>query len=266
MPCRYVGTMKPRLLAAVSLSAVAVATMAGCSSSGQGAIATASASQQTSVLTTASFPSVVGDAVGAARSAHVDMTITASGNTITADGDVSYGDATSGTVMAMTMNLPTMSNVDMKFVGGKIYIDLGAQTQNKYVAIDPANGSNAISKSFASIADSADPGKAFTLVKSAISSVTVAGAPVALDGVEATPYTVSLMTSGLLSALGLPTTATSTLPPQIDYTYWIGPDNLIRKETFTLAGTSEELDYSKWGEPVSVQAPDPGQITQMAGL
>jgi len=52
-----------------------------------------------------------------------------------------------------------------------------------------------------------------------------------------------------------------TLPATFEYTFWIGPDDLVRKMAFDLMGSQTEMTFSNWGAGAPVTAPTADQIT-----
>jgi hypothetical protein len=217
-------------------------------------------------LTADNFLSVVGAAGKQAKSAHFSMKVTAAGTTITMEGDFANGATAADSVASVTMDLPPDSGITMKQVGGILYANLGAKTQNKFVAINPADPSSTLGPQFSSLLNRANPASQLGAFKDAISTVEVGGSPELIDGVQATRYNVSVKSSAIVALMGVTGAAAAALPAELKYVYWIGPDNLVRKITVDVAGSSSEITMSKWGDPVTITAPTADEIITIAGL
>jgi hypothetical protein len=260
--------MRSRSLVAVLAVGVVLST-AACSTQTNAPTGSEQSSTRAATpltLTAANFITSVSGAQQAAKSAHMQMTLVTAGENITAEGDVLANPAATNDEMSLTMNVPGASGVKVKFIGGILYFDLGTASQNKYVKIDPSDQSDPLAKTFSGLLNEINPSNSLAGLKGAIKSVKVAGPAVAIDGVKATPYDVVVNTSALRSSLGLSGSAAAALPAQIEYEYWVGPDNPPRRMTYSASGTSEKIEFTKWGEPVSVQAPTADQITTVPGL
>jgi hypothetical protein len=217
-------------------------------------------------LTADNFLSVVGAAGKQAKSGHFSMKVTAAGTTITMEGDFANGATAADSVASVTLDLPPDSGITVKQVGGVLYANFGAKTQNKFVAINPADPSSTLGPQFSSLLNRANPASQLGAFADAINTVEVAGAPELIDGVQATPYNVSVKSSAIVALMGLSGAAAAALPAELKYVYWIGSDNLVRRITIDAAGATTEILMSKWGDPVTITAPTADEIVTIAGL
>jgi hypothetical protein len=191
------------------------------------------------------------------------MTTVAEGQTITSTGSAHVSGDTQE--LSMTMTIPGAGETAMRLVGGMLYMNMGEMTGGKYLQIDPADTTNPLSASVGEITSSLDPTKGVAGQQAAIVSVTKSGAPEQLDGVDAQPYELvidpSKISGDARASLDQAAAAGVTLPATIVYTYWIGPDGLIRKMAFDLMGGHTEMTFSSWGHGAPVVAPTADEIS-----
>lgn len=247
--------MKKRHLV-IAVAAVSL-MLTGCSDNKSGV-----GEEADTELTSANFISEITAAQVKAKSSHVEMKIDAAGQKAKAVGDVQIGASAAETKVAMKMDLGSSGagSFELRLVGGAFYINLGPLSQNKFAKIDLNDKSNPIGSQYGDLLDQLDPSKQLQQFKDAMTSLEKKGEPVELDGVKAQPYEVTLDTTKIESLSELPDGAGS-VPKEIVYTMFVGPDNLPRRITTDVAGSAVVMDYSKWGEPVDIKAPSKDQIT-----
>jgi hypothetical protein len=218
-------------------------------------------------LTKANFFEEVARAQAKAGSSHVAMRIDVGGQAIKGDGDLRLGEAASDTAMAMKMQTGQagLGSLEMRLVDQAFYLNFGPMTSNKFAKIDLTDESNPIGKQYAEIVGSLDPSQQFKDFEGAVTSVEQKGKAVTLDGVNAQPYEVVVDPAKLPAA----DQAKGHLPKKLEYTMYVGPDNLPRRILSELpglsgseAGTKMTIDYSKWGEKVSISKPTASEITK----
>ncbi|VXA95771.1 DUF6612 family protein [Aeromicrobium sp. 9AM] len=249
-------------------SFVAVAVVAGLSLSACGDKDDSAADKKTGssgggksvTLTQANFSDVLTDSQAKAKSSHVDMSIGVGGQTVKAQGDVKVGSSIKDVSMAMTMTMDSRE-MEMRLVDQTFYMNMGQITDDKFVKIDLTDESNPIAKQYSRIMDQMDPASQLRQFKAAVKSFEKKGEPQTIDGVKAQPYVVTVDTSKLDAIKDLPAASRSQVPKTIVYTMYVGSDDLLRRMEFELAGAKTTMDYSKWGEPVDVQAPSPDEIS-----
>ena len=151
--------------------------------------------------------------------------------------------------------------MDMRLVDATLYMNMGQMTQDKFVKIDLTDESNPLGRQFSQLTDQMDPAKQLAQLEEAVTKFEKKGEPQKIDGVATQSYAVTVDTSKLKALADLPSSATSQLPKTIDYTMYVGSDNLLRRMEFDLAGSKAQIDYSKWGEPVEIEAPAPNEIS-----
>lgn len=276
------GLMNPRLtkLAAIASTVVLALGVTACGSGDDQAqdaapkkAAAASATPSSPATTSpaddapvdatqAAFFQSITDAQVEARSSHVEMTIDGAGTAITAQGDVAVGRTPADTVMSMTMDTGAtgMGTVSMILVDKVLYVNAGGLTGDKYGAIDLDSSSSMIAQQFGSITEQLDPSQQLEQFQKALTSLEKKGKPETIDGVEAQPYELTIDPSKMVD-LGA---GGAAVPKTLTYTLYIGPDDLLRRITASVAGSTVRADYSRWGEKVDVEAPPADQISQDA--
>ncbi|MEK8226830.1 hypothetical protein NKG05_13200 [Oerskovia sp. M15] len=171
-------------------------------------------------------------------------------------GDIVFTDGSQN--LAMTMTVPGSGEMQIRVVDGIFYLNLGETSQNKFVAIDPADESNPMASAFDGLTEQMDPSASVEALEGAIVSVEKDGDPVDIDGVKAQPYTVVVDTTKLTGSMKEQADAAgSALPETLTYQYWIDADDLMRKVVMDVQGSVMEMTFSNWGEDLQVVAPRP---------
>ena len=252
--------MKKRYQFVVVVAAASL-VLAGCGGKDSAAKDSAVGQEAATELTAVDFVTEVASAQAKAKSSHVTMKIDASGQKISAVGDLQVGSKAADTKVSMKMDMGSsgLGSLEMRLVDQVFYINLGPLSGNKFAKIDLTDTSNPIGAQYGKIIDQLDPSKWIEQFKDAMSSMKKKGDPVELDGVKAQPYQLTLDTTKVPDLSKLP--AAANVPKQIVYTMFIGPDNLPRRISSEFAGSAVTMDYSKWGEAVDITAPPKDQIT-----
>jgi len=218
-------------------------------------------------LTATSFADMVDKQIDAGTY-HTSMTIGADELTINAEGDARL--TAEGAEMSMTMTVPGLDGgMELRMVGGKLYMNMGEMTGDKFYVIDPTDSDDPIASSFGSSLDQMSATESMESIKDAIVSVEKSGDPETIDGVEAQPYEVVVDTSKVTGAVAeqfaQAREAGATLPTTFTYVYYVGSDGLPRKMTMNLEGSATEMTFSGWGEDVTIEAPADDQLTDSLG-
>jgi hypothetical protein len=220
----------------------------------------------------------------AKNSVHMRMSMSIPGaGALSATGDIKFAGTKSA--VRMTMDVPSVGSMQMVVVDGTFYLKLpsglaglmgGADSglgDKPWIKLD-LGSSDALTRSLGSTADFAnqvDPAQMINQIKSAgtITKVTHE----TLDGQPTTHYLISVDVSKLageekqsVAGLGL-----TTLPFDI----WVNSDNLpvriITKVGYAdpVSGSSQQVaitvNYTNWGEPVTVAAPPADQVGSLDG-
>ncbi|WP_210767810.1 hypothetical protein [Cellulomonas humilata] len=262
-----------RHLLAVPAAAVLAWSLAACGGSAPAAAPTtsesASVEQEETVAEPAGFELTtenLGDiatAMLAAKTYDTTMVTDVGGASMTAQGQARVTDA--GNELTMTMSSAQMAApMEMRIVGGQMYINMGELTGGLFWQLDPTDTSNPLAASL-SQTTGATATDSFAEILPALVSVTKSGAPEQIDGVSAQPYDVVVDTSKMagVSAEQFASAAAAgvEVPKELTYTYWVGADKLPRKLVMDMMGSHMEMTLSNWGGPVTIEAPPADQVT-----
>jgi len=258
-----------RGIAVLSVASVGVLGLAACSSGTDAPASSSSATPEgekapakdsSSDLTAENFVQRITDAQLAAGSVTMATSTAVEGTTMDMTGDIVFTDGSQN--LAMTMTVPGSGEMQIRFVDGVFYMNMGELSQNKFVAIDPADETNPMASSFEGLTEQMDPTASVEALDGAIKSVEKDGEPVDVDGVKAQPYTVVVDTTKLTGSIAEQADAAgAALPETLTYQYWIDGDDLMRKVVVDLMGTSMEMTFSNWGEDLQVVAPSAEENT-----
>ncbi|UYM03717.1 LppX_LprAFG lipoprotein [Solicola gregarius] len=225
------------------------------------------AAQASGALTQDTFASSVSDAQSKAQTAHLEMDIEASGMEISGSGDMAMdpeSDDPKDSKMAMTMEMPMIGDLEMRLVDGIAYVNMGSYTQDKFATFDLTDDSNPLGTSLDEITKQADPNAMVKQLSGSLKDFEKTDETEEIDGVEATKYELTMDGSELggmmQQAEGSSLSGGSVdMPKKVVAYVWIGDDDLLRKMTMDLdSGSmpmSMEMTFTKWGEPVEVEAP-----------
>jgi hypothetical protein len=269
-----------RLSLAVIGSAVAVVALAACGTAGNAAPATPSAPK---VQTISDLAHLVSSRTAKAQTAHIDFTTGTSAGSFTGTGQVEFAGA--ATKMRMDLNSP-LGDIGMTLLGSTAYLKLPqnvAHTAKPWVRID-ANGTDPISKALSAIIDqerqTADPSKAIEQIGSAGTITSTSKDQV--DGAPATHYVISVDTAKLMASTSITPAMRQLfggsgvkLPAHVDYELWVDRNSLPVRLAFTETVTapksttpqkvSMNMEYTDWGQPVTINAPAADQVGPMPG-
>lgn len=265
--------MRTRTLAA-AFAAVALAFTAGCGSvtdAASGGDDTSSSSSSSSkgdtseggssdegatVLTTDNFADELSGAQVEAQTAHMTLSADVMGQSMEAQADVKTDADPANSAMSMTMDVAGQS-IEMVMADGAIYMKAPGTPQDKWMKISLDDVSAAGGEALAEMRNSMDPAQAIKNLKDALKTVKDTGETETLDGVEAKRYDVTLDTAKIADMAGQDA---ASIPDEITYQYWVGPDNLPRKVVVDLAGMPMEMTFTKWGEDVDIAAPPADEV------
>lgn len=218
-------------------------------------------------LTQANFSSSTSDAQMEAESVHLEAEGAMQGEDVTMSGDMAFGETLEETSFSLTMSAPSFGeDLSMLLVEGIMYLPEG-QGSDKYMKIDLTDDSNPMGALFAQIFSQADPTAATRSFEGAIDDFKSVGSE-EIDGVATTQYEVTVDTQKVMAEImgeDLMKMAQSQgggLPKTLTYDFWVGDDDqLPRRMAVDMMGSSMTMDFTKWGEPVDVQAPPESQIS-----
>lgn len=204
----------------------------------------------------------VADAQTTAQSVTIDITMSMAGEEVVAHGQTRAGDDPSDVEMTMTMEMPGLGTMEMRFVDGVMYMGLGAESGDKFIAIDADD--EMFGEDLALMLEQMDPAAQMELMKDAVLDVRQEGDAEQIDGVEAVPHVVVMDAAALVEASGVTAEDLegADLPETIESTIYVGPDTLPRRLVMDLMGMEMTMDFSAWGEDVTIEAPGADQILE----
>ena len=213
-------------------------------------------------LTAENIAQTIADAQEKAGSYDFTMTVAADGYVIQGAGSAHMG---AEPAVAMVLSSPDTGDVEIRVLAGQVYLNFGAMTGGKFVLVDPADTTSPLAGIAGGLAGQVDPTKAIAQTRAGIVAATKAGPPEQIDGVLAQPYEVVIELAKLpeeaLAPFAEAEAAGIPLPAEIVYTYWLGPDDLLRKVTYDLLGAATEMTFTNWGSGTAIQAPAADEIT-----
>ncbi len=209
-------------------------------------------------LTKDNFATEIGKAMTAAGSVHV--TLTSSGSVgLEAEGDQVVGTGDDAK-LSMTMSAGGQQ-FEMRMLDQKLYFDMGEITKNKFAVIDLTDTDDPIVKQFGGIAEQTDLSTQFEAFGDAVTKLEQEGDPVKIDGVETTPYQLTVDAKKAAAAQG------QTLPSGVGdtfaYTFYLDDDHLVRRLKSEVMGQGITMDFTDWGKDVTVEKPKDSEISDV---
>lgn len=206
-------------------------------------------------LTADDFTQRMNDAQLKAGSAHFEQKISVEGaGEVAMSGEMQIAEDPSQMRMRMVGDMSGME-MEMLVVDGTAYMKLGELTQNKYAKMGTDD-------SVSGLTAGTDLSSQLKLFKDALVDFTQDGTE-KIDGVDTKRYVLELDTKKVLdsSAEEVPAEAMDALGDTMTYEIFVGADDLPRKIKMDVAGTPMDMTFSKWGEPVDIQAPTADEIS-----
>lgn len=220
---------------------------------------TEKAPEASGVMTADDFAQRINDAQFEAGSAHFVQTVEAAGQKIESTGDMVIDEDPSKVRMSMTMT----GGMELRLVDGEIYMNMGELTGNKFFQ-PSSEDSNPIAEQLNASLEQANLGKQLETFKAALKDFKAEEGAETIEGVETTKYTLTLDTEEVFAAQGTEIPADAGIGETLDYVIFAGPDDLPRRMVMDIAGSAVTMEFSKWGEDVTVEAPPADQVTDQA--
>jgi hypothetical protein len=250
-------------LTAVALSAGLAACSSSGSTNGQGNAggATPTTAQQLGAKLVSGYRSIT--------SAHLNLTFTIAGITVTGSGDEKVSQGTL-TAMKLSESLPTGGTIQVIHVDNKTYVKLPAaenHTGKPYILVSPQSSSPIVQQLAGSLntALSAASIKTYDTFVRAAKSIKVDGHET-VAGVGATHYTVvvdvtKLPTTSAFSKQALAASGIKTIPVDL----WIDdqgrPVKIVEKLSIQGKSLNVTATIGKYNQPVSIAAPPANQVS-----
>ncbi|WP_456786303.1 hypothetical protein [Cellulomonas sp. P5_C5] len=215
------------------------------------------------VLTADTLDDLTG-AMLAAQTYDLSMVVEAGPASMTSQGQARATEA--GTELTMTTSGADAPPVEIRLVGGQMYVNMGELTGGLFWQIDAADTTNPLAAAMAQSTSASSAADSLAALLPALVSVETSGPEEEIDGVSTQPYDLVVDTSKLAGPTAEQFSSSIDqagvdMPAQITYRYWIGSDQLPRKLSLDLLGTHLEMLLSNWGGPVTIEAPPADQVT-----
>lgn len=253
------GTL--RIATAAALTLVVGLALAGCGEKPPAADSSSSEAEQQGAdtafepLTQENIAQRITDAQMKAGTAHLSQVMEIAGQKMTAEGDMTFTADFASTKAHVTQSGPT-GETETILVDGQMYMNLGELSQNKFVQFGEGNGMFEPKD----VIGAFSPQTQMETFGKAIKEFTVGESEV-IDGVETTQYTLLLDSTTLLSGSLTAGVDPALVGDTITYVLWVGnEDDLQRRTIMTFTDASTTAEFTRWGEPVDIQAPSPDQI------
>lgn len=270
-PTAYAGSMTRRF-SWLSGLALAGLVLAGCGGSGSSSDET----EQTDggggtnaaaavAMSKADFGERVMVATKSAGSAHVSMSVSFAGQELASESDLTWReDGSSASRTVTSMSLGSAFEMEAIQIDDVAYLKMGELTGGKYLKVDPNDPDSPLADLYDESAGAADAGAQLEMFDEGVVDVEVVGDGGQIDSVNTTEYTVTVDVAQVLESLDSEMTAGdgADMPETFVYTVFVGDDDLIRRMTTDIAGTTMTMNFSSWGQKVEVTAPPADQVTE----
>ncbi|MFD5213088.1 DUF6612 family protein [Microbacterium sp. NPDC058345] len=255
------STLWKRALATTTIALVAGLGLTACGTGGNDTTGTDKGGQSqtetaSGTMTADDFVQRINDAQYEAGSSHFVQTMDVQGQKIETSGDLVVDEDPSKVKMTMTM----AGGIEMRMVDGELYLNMGEVTGGKFYQA-PKDGSNPMVEQLNSSVGQANIGQQLEAFKTALKDFKAEEGAETIDGVETTKYTLTLDTEKLFEAQKTEVPEGADIGDTIEYEMFVGPDDLPRRLVMDIAGTAMNMEFSNWGEDVTVEAPPADQIT-----
>lgn len=224
----------------------------------------------------------VGDQTDESSTAHMKFTGDAGQMKITGEGDMQLGGG--DPAMAMDMDTGETGKMSMVLVDSVLYMKLPAelsQGDKPWIKIDSKDKSNPLAQILSSVVDqmrqNADPRASLEQFQEA--GEITSSSEEELNGEQTTHYKITVDVKKLADSQKDPTlkkamqTAIDSGLKDFPVELWLNGDNLPVRMTIQMptadptSGKSVpvnvQVDYTKWGEPVDIQAPPADQVGEL---
>ena len=253
---RAIATTTIALVAGLGLTACGAGGTETTTEPGTNGSQSQPAPETSGAMTAETFVQRINDAQFAAGSAHFVQTMEVSGQKIESSGDMIIAQDPSQMRMSMVM----AGGMEMRLVDGEMYMSMGEATGGKFVHLSAEAGSPIADELSASM-DQANLGEQLELFETSLQDFAAEEGAETIDGVETTKYTLTLDTETLFAEQGTEIPAEAGIGDTIEYVLYAGDDDLPRRMVMEVAGTAVVMEFSRWGEEITVEAPSADEIT-----
>jgi hypothetical protein len=246
-PLRFAQILTATVALGLSLAACGDKDASGPAGAGEASSAPAAAT-----LTQANFSERVFGALEKAGSAKVHFETGTGAAKLGGNGEIKYGDELALRMKVDSAQQSGPAPQEMVLIGRTMYIDMGGKFMT--MSLDAFKGMGV-----PDLSANLDPKVQAKAFKAAVTKFEQSGKAEELDGVKATPYEVTIDPTKASDVFG----TVSTEP--ITVTYFIGPDDLLRKMVYKDHNGDFVATYTDWGTPVTIEAPAASEIMPGVG-
>lgn len=198
-------------------------------------------------------------------SLHMEMTINAGKDQITASADQIVGDDPDDYAMSLEY-ADSEGAFEMRLVEGIIYADMGSLSDHKFLRVDPDNPSGPMGESLAPLMDELDIPTSVRQFEEAITDVEQQGDDTTIDGVETTPYRVTIDVDRAVASGALDKDSGLRPGTRVAYTFHLDADDLLRRIEFNVGSSTSRVDLTDYGKPVDIKAPPEADVIDESEL
>lgn len=195
-----------------------------------------------------------------ATTAHMTMEMSAMGQEITAEGDIDY--TAQPPEMAMAMSMPALGSkpVEMRFVDGWFYMNLGPGSGDKFTRFSLEELSGMAGAGGMDLTKAMDPSASFETYEEGLQEVTYEGED-DVDGVSTQRYHLVIDTSKVSQFQNLPPMSAGAIPETMEMDLWLDDENRMTQMELELGSLmSMTANVFGWGDPVEIEKPARSEI------
>lgn len=198
----------------------------------------------------------------------VSMSTLAGGMDVEAEGELSFTET--GQDMRLVMDGTAMGaeEIELRVVDDVVYFSMPPMTApGKFVALRPGDPGSPLGSMLGDMSG-LDPRQTMDAFEDSLREVTYLGEE-DVDGAELERYRITVDTRAMARSQGMPGGGSMPrgqgMPRTVDYDLWLDDDALVRRMELEMEQMALAMEFSGWGEPVSVEAPPKRDLQEMPG-
>lgn len=175
----------------------------------------------------------------------------------TVEADVQIPTASTALAMDVTVTADAMGTQRVIASDGVFYVSADQVAPGKWFKMGVSeSGADELQDLLAEV----DPNEQITRLDGAILEFSAQPDAAVIDDVSTTRIDLVVDTYALTQDSELEGSGTAAM------VFYVGPDDLPRRQTTTLDGTEITMDFSRWGEPVNVTVPGEDELVDISSL
>ena len=198
------------------------------------------------------------EGVAATTTARMSMEMDAQGQQIDMEGEVDYTTDPANMAMRMTGGQLGEGEIEMRIVDGKVYMNLGAASQDKFLELSLEQlGSQA---GFSDLTDQLDPEAQLEQFRDGLTEVEFVGEESVGDTEDAEHYLLTIDTTKLDEQ-------SPGMPDELDLEVWLDDEHRIIQTTSDLGDMgSLKAQLFDFGSDVNIKKPAASEIQNVPGV